>query len=78
MLVEWNFRNEGYTDTWVRRCQENKISPHAVYEARPFYINGEMFVKILTKQGLRLMTVTPHHVKMKKSPATNKQLKDYL
>jgi hypothetical protein len=79
MLVEWRFEGGNYyTDVWIRRCEQNKVSPNAVYEARPFYVGEVMFVKILTKQGLRLMSISAGYVKVLKPPKINKQLKDYL
>lgn len=76
MLVEWNFKSE-YTDTWITRCEELKVSPNAVYEARP-HETWDDVVRIITGKGLRLMTVTTRHVRVLKYKTPNKQFKDYL
>lgn len=76
MLVEWKFRGElgGYDMMCQDRCINAKVSPHAVYQG-VWTVNGQ--IKVLTKQGLRLITANPENFVIRYT-GNKKQLEDYL
>ncbi len=74
MLVQWKWGN-CYDNMWLTQCRYAKVSPNAVYEARPTPTEG--YYKIITGLGLRLVTVSDCYLNVVKT-TTRKQLKDFF
>lgn len=81
MLVRWKKKQDDYyADMWRERCARHKCSPNAVYSATPVVINGMVtnFVKVIRKDGLRLITCALSNFEIISTGLKQKKLGDYL